>query len=136
METSGTSSTVIDSLDPKWAGYYFDVRHAVVEGGDGGWRTAFNLAAKRMPMIALKDFYWEKAAAGWRITNCPMGEGMINWKAYFALLAKANFHGPVSLHLEYEIPGATPGRSKRTRSPRRRRTSRSSRRASPRPTFR
>jgi sugar phosphate isomerase/epimerase len=34
---------VIDSLDPKWAGYYFDVRHAVVEGGDGGWRTAFNL---------------------------------------------------------------------------------------------
>jgi L-ribulose-5-phosphate 3-epimerase len=99
---------VIDSLDPKWAGYYFDVRHAVVEGGDGGWRTAFNLAAQRLPMIALKDFYWEKAAAGWRIKNCPMGEGMINWKAYFALLAKANFHGPVSLHLEYEIPGDTP----------------------------
>jgi sugar phosphate isomerase/epimerase len=99
---------VIDSLDPKWAGYYFDVRHAVVEGGDGGWRTAFNLAAKRLPMIALKDFYWEKAAAGWRIKNCPMGEGMVNWKAYFALLAKANFHGPVSLHLEYEIPGGTP----------------------------
>ena len=37
-----------------------------------------------------------------------MGEGMINWKAYFALLAKASFHGPVSLHLEYEIPGDTP----------------------------
>jgi sugar phosphate isomerase/epimerase len=80
---------VIDSLDPKWAGYYFDVRHAMVEGGDGGWRTAFNLAATRLPMIALKDFYWEKAAAGWRITNCPMGDGMINWKAYFSLLAKA-----------------------------------------------
>ena len=99
---------VIDTLDPKWAGYYFDVRHAVVEGGDGGWRTAFNLAAPRMPMIALKDFFWEKTAAGWRITNCPMGEGMVNWKAYFALLAKAGFHGPVSLHLEYEVPGATP----------------------------
>ena len=55
---------VIDTLDPKWAGYYFDVRHAVVEGGDGGWRTAFSLAAPRLPMIALKDFYWEKAAAG------------------------------------------------------------------------
>ena len=100
--------TVIDTLDPKWAGYYFDVRHAVVEGGDGGWRTAFNLAAPRLPMIALKDFYWEKTAAGWRIKNCPMGEGMVNWKAYFALLAKAGFHGPVSLHLEYEVPGATP----------------------------
>ena len=100
--------TVMDTLDPKWAGYYFDIRHAVVEGGDGGWKTAFNLAAPRLPMIALKDFYWEKTAAGWRIKNCPMGEGMVNWKAYFALLAKAGFHGPVSLHLEYEVAGATP----------------------------
>ena len=99
---------VMDTLDPKWAGYYFDIRHAVVEGGDGGWKTAFSLAAPRLPMIALKDFYWEKTAAGWRIKNCPMGEGMVNWKAYFALLAKAGFHGPVSVHLEYEMPGATP----------------------------
>jgi L-ribulose-5-phosphate 3-epimerase len=99
---------VMDTLDPKWAGYYFDIRHAVVEGGDGGWKTAFNLAAPRLPMIALKDFYWEKTGTSWRIKNCPMGEGMVNWKAYFALLAKAAFHGPVSLHLEYEVPGATP----------------------------
>ena len=100
--------TVMDTLDPKWTGYYFDIRHAVVEGGDGGWKTAFNLAAPRLSMIALKDFYWEKTATGWRIKNCPMGEGMVNWKAYFALLAKARFHGPVSMHLEYEVPGATP----------------------------
>ena len=66
------------------------------------------VAAPRLPMIALKDFFWEKTAAGWRIRNCPMGEGMVNWKAYFAMLAKAGFHGPVSLHLEYEVPGATP----------------------------
>ena len=100
--------TVMDTLDPKWTGYYFDIRHAVVEGGDGGWKTAFNLAAPRLSMIALKDFYWEKGPNGWRIKNCPMGEGMVNWKAYFALLAKANFHGPVSMHLEYEVAGATP----------------------------
>jgi sugar phosphate isomerase/epimerase len=99
---------VIDTLPEKSAGYYFDVRHAVAEGGDGGWRTGFNLAAPRLAMIALKDFYWEKTAAGWRIRNCPMGEGMVNWKAYFVMLAKAGFQGPVSLHLEYEVPGATP----------------------------
>jgi sugar phosphate isomerase/epimerase len=98
----------MDTLDPKSAGYYFDVRHAVVEGGDGGWRSAFNLAAPRMPMIALKDFFWEKTAAGWRVQNCPMGEGMVNWKAFFGLLAKAGFHGPASLHLEYQVPGTTP----------------------------
>ncbi len=99
---------VIDGLDPRAVGYYFDVRHAVVEGGDGGWRTAFSVVAPRLSMIALKDFFWEKTATGWRQQNCPMGEGMVNWKAYFGMLAKAGFHGPVSLHLEYQVPGATP----------------------------
>src|SRR5260370_40811938 len=99
---------VIDTVDPKSAGYYFDVRHAVVEGGDGGWRTAFNLVAPRLSMIALKDFFWDKTPAGWRQHNCPMGEGMVNWKSYFAMLAKAGFHGPASLHLENNVPWATP----------------------------
>lgn len=98
---------VIDALDPATAGYYFDVRHAVVEGGDGGWRSAFNLVAPRLSMIAIKDFYWEKTANGWRQRHCPIGEGMVDWKAFFAMLAKARFHGPASLHLEYEITGAT-----------------------------
>jgi len=97
----------MDTLDPKWAGYYFDVRHAVVEGGDAGWRTAFLRAAPRMKMISLKDFFWEKTAAGWRQRHCPMGEGMVDWKAFFAMLAKSGFQGPVSLHIEYEIAGAT-----------------------------
>jgi sugar phosphate isomerase/epimerase len=99
---------VMDRLDPHWAGYYFDVRHAVVEGGDGGWRSALNLAAPRLKMVAIKDFYWERAGGGWRQRNCPLGEGMVDWKACFATLAGARFHGPVSLHLEYEIPGDTP----------------------------
>ena len=99
---------VIDALDPKVAGYYFDPRHAVVEGGDAGWRAAFSLAAPRLFMVALKDFYWEKTPKGWRAQHCPLGEGMVDWPRFFGMLAKANFHGPISLHLEYEIPGATP----------------------------
>ncbi|MBL8190138.1 MAG: sugar phosphate isomerase/epimerase [Acidobacteria bacterium] len=101
------AASVIDRLDPKWAGYYFDVRHAVVEGGGAGWKIALNLITPRLKMIAVKDFYWEKSAKGWRIVNCPLGDGMVDWKQYFKLLRQANFHGPVSLHLEYEIPGAT-----------------------------
>lgn len=101
-------AATMDGLDPAWAGYYFDVRHAVVEGGDAGWRSAFNLAAPRLQMIALKDFYWEKNAAGaWRQHNCPLGDGMVPWKRFFAALASSGFNGPVSLHLEYEIAGAT-----------------------------
>lgn len=98
---------VIDGLDPKWVGYYFDVRHAVAEGGAAGWKIAFNLIAPRLKMIAIKDFYWEKTPKGWQIRNCPLGEGMVDWPAYFKLLRGANFTGPISLHVEYEIPGAT-----------------------------
>ncbi len=97
----------IDQLDPKWVGYYYDIRHAVAEGGGAGWKIALNLVASRIKMIAVKDSYWDKTSRGWRQVNCPLGEGMVDWKAYFKTLRQANFHGPISLHLEYDIPGAT-----------------------------
>jgi sugar phosphate isomerase/epimerase len=100
--------TAIDPLEPRWAGYYFDPRHAVAEGGEAGWRIATHLVLSRLKMIAVKDFYWEKRpGVGWQATNCPLGEGMVDWKAFFSLVAGSGFSGPVSLHLEYEIPGAT-----------------------------
>ncbi len=98
----------IEKLDAATAGYYFDVRHAVVEGGDGGWRAALDFVSPRLSMIALKDFFWEKTGGTWQQRNCPMGEGMVDWKTFFTMLAKARFHGPASLHLEYDIAGATP----------------------------
>jgi sugar phosphate isomerase/epimerase len=97
----------IDSLDRNWVGYYFDIRHAVAEGGGAGWKIALNLAAPRIKMIAVKDSYWQKTGRGWRQINCPLGEGMVDWQAYFKTLRQTDFHGPVSLHLEYDIPGAT-----------------------------
>jgi len=105
---------VIEALDPRWVGYYFDVRHAVVEGGDGGWRAVLNLIAPRLKMVAVKDFFWEKGPKGWEQRNCPLGQGMVDWKEFFSALARGGFHGPVSLHIEYEIPG--PPRVKRENS--------------------
>jgi L-ribulose-5-phosphate 3-epimerase len=101
-------AATMDKLDPKWVGYYFDIRHAVAEGGGGAWKSALNLAAPRIKMIAVKDAYPEKTAKGWRQKNCPLGEGAVDWKAYFKALKQANFHGPISLHIEYEIAGKTP----------------------------
>ncbi len=97
----------MDRLDPKWAGYYFDPRHAVAEGGGGAWKAATHLVAPRMKMMSLKDFYWEKTAKGWVIRNCPMGEGAVDWAWFGKTIAEAKFAGPVSLHFEYEIPGST-----------------------------
>lgn len=98
----------MDRLDPKWAGYYFDPRHAVAEGGGGAWKAATHLALARLKMVAIKDFYWKKSDKGWQIEDCPMGEGMVDWAWFGAALRESKFAGPISLHLEYEIPGATP----------------------------
>jgi L-ribulose-5-phosphate 3-epimerase len=105
----------IDKLPAKWAGYYFDARHAVVEGGGIGWKAAARLTASRLKMIAVKDVFWEKGDRGWRLHDCPLGEGMVDWTWYSKALADAAFHGPVSFHFEYEIDGATPD-SKRDRT--------------------
>jgi sugar phosphate isomerase/epimerase len=97
----------MDRLDPKWAGYYFDPRHAVAEGGGGAWKAATALVSPRLKMVALKDFFWQKSPKGWIIEDCPLGEGMVDWAAVGTALSAAKFAGPISLHFEYEIPGAT-----------------------------
>ncbi len=101
-------ATVIERLDPKWVGYYFDPRHAVAEGGVGAWKISTNLVLHRLKMVAAKDFYWEKTPdKGWQARNCPLGEGMVDWKYFFKAIARAGFQGPISLHLEYDVPGST-----------------------------
>ncbi|RPJ62234.1 MAG: sugar phosphate isomerase/epimerase, partial [Acidobacteria bacterium] len=99
---------IIEKLDPKWVGYYYDIRHAVVEGGGVGWKVSTRLVSPRLKMIAVKDFYWDKIPGkGWQQINCPLGQGMVDWPGFCGMLADADFQGPVSLHLEYGIPGAT-----------------------------
>jgi L-ribulose-5-phosphate 3-epimerase len=99
---------VIDSLDPRWVGYYYDLENAAEEGGAQGWRIDANLAMPRLKMLAAKDMYWRKTETeGWRPTTCPLGEGMCNFKVLLRMAAEAGFHGPISLHMEYEIPGVS-----------------------------
>jgi L-ribulose-5-phosphate 3-epimerase len=98
----------MDKLDPNAVGYYFDPRHAVVEGGGVGWKTATLLVAPRLKMIAVKDFYWEKSDKDktWKIKSCPIGEGMVDWPWFATTIAHAKYAGPISVHFEYDIPGA------------------------------
>ena len=97
----------MDRLDARWAGYYFDPRHAAADGGGGSWRAAAELAASRLKMLALKDCYWVKSPKGWAIENCPLGEGMVDWPAVASIVRAAQFAGPISLHLEYAIQPGT-----------------------------
>jgi L-ribulose-5-phosphate 3-epimerase len=95
----------IEPLDPKWAGYYFDTRHAFAEGGQSAWKLSTHLVGPRVKAVSVKDFHWEKTSKGWVIRKVPLGQGMVDVAGIFAILAKYNFSGPISLHLEYTIEG-------------------------------
>lgn len=99
---------MLASLPPHATGLYFDVRHAAVEGGVAGWRVATQMAAPRLRMLGIKDCYWEKRADGrWRVVDCPLGDGMVDWPLFCEEIARTGFAGPMSLHLEYETGGRT-----------------------------
>ncbi len=94
---------VLRDTDPRWMGFYFDPCHATIEGGAAGWRIGFHRLAERIKMVAVKDFYWEKQGAQWKVKMCPLGRGMVNYPEFFRMLAGIGFNGPISLHIEYEI---------------------------------
>src|SRR5712692_2542438 len=94
--------TIIADTDPRSIGYYFDPCHDTAEGGEGGWLIGLRMALPRIKMVDIKDFRWEKRDGKWKMTMCPLGEGMVNWPKFFSILAAARFSGPISLHMEYE----------------------------------
>lgn len=73
----------------------FDVRHATVEGGLT-WPTLFRLAEPHLGAVYAKDFKWQ----GRQPQNVPLGTGQVD-PAFFALLRRSAFDGPISLHVEY-----------------------------------
>jgi sugar phosphate isomerase/epimerase len=92
---------LLQPLDSKWAGYYFDPAHAAIEGGLYGHELKLRLALERLKMVAVKDFYWAKEQGRWSLRWAPLGQGMVDWQRFFQTLARAGFSGPISLHLEY-----------------------------------
>jgi sugar phosphate isomerase/epimerase len=106
---------ILKDLDRSVLGVNFDVAHATIEGGLGGWIASLRLVGPWIRGIAIKDFRWERDARGeWRPAWCPLGEGMVNFGRFFAQLKETNFSGPVQLHFEYPLGGAETGARKLT----------------------
>lgn len=98
---------VIEPLDPRWCGFYFDLCQATMDGGVSGWKVSANLVMPRLKMVAAKDFAWKETGQhSWQAETCPMGQGMSQWKEFLQTLAQTDFHGPISLQQEFAIPGA------------------------------
>jgi L-ribulose-5-phosphate 3-epimerase len=90
------AQTIIGDMDPQWIGYYFDPSQAT-----GDMEIALRLALPRLKAVALQDYVWAKSGTAWKMQMCPLGEGMVDWPAFFRILAEAKFTGPVSVHQEY-----------------------------------
>jgi sugar phosphate isomerase/epimerase len=98
---------ILQDLDAKWIGFYFDPGQATIEGGNNAWNLGFRRVRERLKMIAIKDFIWEKSGGEWRARWVPLGEGMVRWPDFFKMLKQVSFQGPISLHIEYDPGGST-----------------------------
>jgi sugar phosphate isomerase/epimerase len=98
---------LLEPFDKNWIGLFCDPAHAVIEGGNFGWKYSIQRALDKIVMLAMKDFVWEKTDGKWRTRWVPLGQGMVPIDEALQLISKVSFAGPVSLHMEYDIPGRT-----------------------------
>jgi sugar phosphate isomerase/epimerase len=102
---------IVKDLDPNAVAINYDVGHATVEGGLGGWMDSFRLSESHIRGVAIKDFVWQEGATGnWNPQWTPLGQGMVRFPKFISLLAETAFDGPVQLHFEYPLGGADAGK--------------------------
>ncbi len=104
---------VLKDFDSRYVGVNYDIGHATVEGGLGGWIHSARLTAPMMRGVALKDFRWGIGSKGnWAPMWCAPGQGMVNFSRFFGMIKKAGYTGPVQVHFEYpELGGADSGKT-------------------------
>ncbi|MBJ2174419.1 sugar phosphate isomerase/epimerase [Aureibaculum sp. A20] len=104
---------ILEATNGKFMGSQYDIRHAVVEGGEC-WELGLRRIKPFINSIVIKDVKWGVVEGKWQPINVPLGEGMVNFKRYFSLLKKYEINVPVSLHVEYDLGGAEQGLDKIT----------------------
>ena len=99
---------ILSATNNKNIGSQYDIRHAVVEGGNS-WELGLRLIKPFIKSICIKDFKWGLVDGKWQPINTPLGEGMVDFNRYFSLLKKYQINVPISLHFEYDLGGAEHG---------------------------
>jgi L-ribulose-5-phosphate 3-epimerase len=95
-------NALIRPFDPL-IGLDFDIGYATAMSDAAGGLAALQMALPRLKMATVRDVMWTKDADGARkLTQCPIGEGIVDWPKFFGALAQANFSGPITLQVEYQ----------------------------------
>jgi L-ribulose-5-phosphate 3-epimerase len=95
-------------INPAYLSSQFDIRHAVIDGADA-WPIHMDLIKTHIGSLAIKDFNWKNVNNKWLKENVPLGQGMVDFKKYFALIKKYDLKVPISLHYEFPLGGADKG---------------------------
>lgn len=93
---------VIRDLDPQWTGCQYDIRHATVEGLQS-WPLGLKLLKEHVRCMVIKDFRYAEQDGRALIEDVPVGEGVVDFKAYFKLVGELGIEGPITIHLEYPM---------------------------------
>ncbi len=93
---------VLKEIQSEWLGCQFDIQHATVEGANT-WPISLRALSPYIGWVDIKDFYWAKRNGKWSVKNCPMGEGLVDFKAFFDRLGADHAMTPVSMHFEYDL---------------------------------
>jgi sugar phosphate isomerase/epimerase len=106
---------VLKDFDPDSVAVNYDIGHATIEGGFGGWIDSFHIIEPHLRGIAVKDCLWQKGANGkWKSEFVPLGTGMVDFHEFFEMVKQSGFHGPLQIHFEYPLGGSNDGKSKLT----------------------
>jgi sugar phosphate isomerase/epimerase len=106
---------IMQDLDPAQVGVNFDIAHATIEGGLGGWINSLKITGPYLQGIAVKDFAWVRDAGRyWQPEWRPLGEGMVHAAEFLKLVKAGGFHGPLQQHFEYPLGGANDGKTQIT----------------------
>jgi len=105
---------ILQDIDPAQVGVNYDVAHATIEGGVGGWINSLRITGPHLRGIAVKDFEWAKGPKGWQPEWRPLGQGMVHVAQFLAMVKAAGFRGPLQQHFEYPLGGANDGKAKIT----------------------
>ena len=100
--------TVLNRIKLPWIGSQYDILHATVEGANT-WPIGLKLLKPFIRSIDIKDFQWAKKDGQWVSEIVPLGEGLVDFKNYFAHLKQYEIRVPISMHYEYSLGGAEHG---------------------------
>jgi sugar phosphate isomerase/epimerase len=93
---------ILKDINPEWVSCQYDIWHAVIEGYSS-WCDGLRLLSPYIKTRCIKDFNWFDQKGKMVPEAVPLGEGQIDFDAYFKLLKELNLKSDTSLHIEYPV---------------------------------